>query len=370
MKSPPHARRAGAGPTNRRRRALPLALVVACAMGLAGCKTRLLEWGEEDPFGPPGPSDLAAPTVPDLRPPPDLKLRRDNCGVEVIQTTQIIRADLLIVLDRSRSMRQGTSGQNNPPVGQSKWELVRAAIKQVVSKTTTVDWGLMLFGSDTICNTASVPQVPVGPGTAPVIAQVLDATTPDATTPTTRALNNALTWFVQQNNGHPHFMLLATDGQPSCAGGTGSGNDSVASIQAVADAASVGIKTFVVGIGSNTGAEQTLQSMAVAGQVPNMSAGQPAWYAVTSTQDLVKILEQAAIRITPCSYPIAGTPPDPNLVTITGQSGPIPRDRTHMNGWDFSDDGKSVVFFGDACVELQSGVTTSVQATFGCPGDE
>ena len=44
----------------------------------------------------------------------DLAIPRDNCGVYTITTTNIVRADLLLVQDKSGSMAQGINGQRNP----------------------------------------------------------------------------------------------------------------------------------------------------------------------------------------------------------------------------------------------------------------
>src|SRR5216117_1051599 len=125
------------------------------------------------------------------------------------------------------------------------------------------------------------------------------------------------------------------------------GDDSPAAIAAVEAAASAGVATFVVGIGANTGAEQTLSLMALGGTQPNTVPGQPAYFPVTSTQDLVDVLENAALRVTRCAYPLRGPPPDADLVTITGAAGLIPRDQAHRNGWDYGADGESVIFYGD-----------------------
>jgi hypothetical protein len=127
------------------------------------------------------------------------------------------------------------------------------------------------------------------------------------------------------------------------------------------------VPTFVVGIGATPDAKDTLAKMAQAGGVPNTTPGQPAYYPVSSSKDLVDILEKAAIRITPCSYPIAQDPPVRDRVTIQSATGVIPRDETHTDGWDYSLDGNEVVFYGPACAALKSGVT-SVQAIYGCPG--
>jgi hypothetical protein len=342
------------------RRAVAALLLLALP---AGCKTRL--WGLPDDGEPVPDGEFA---VDAAFAPLDLI---DNCGVVTIQTTEVVRADLLLVQDKSRSMTQGVNGERNPAPGQSKWELIRAALTQVVNGTSSVNWGLMLFGSDNRCDAPTVPDVPVGAGSAPAITNTLAATTPNASTPTRETLKNALAYFQGLGDGHPHYLLLATDGEPGCAGGgmgPGGGSDGPATEQAVANAAAAGIHTFVVGIGSNMGDDQVLAQMAVNGLEPDTSSGTPSFYPVSSTQDLVDVLEKAALRITTCSYPLASLPPNPDAVTIESAVGIIPRDPTHMDGWDYGSDGKSVDFFGPACAQLQSGVVMSVQAIFACPG--
>ena len=347
-----------------------------CVGALVGCKTRPWVLGDATTShgADAGPASLDASAPADansaLDAAPDLA-HRDNCGVTDIQTTEVIRADLLLVQDKSGSMRDGINGQRNPPAGQSKWELMRAALVQVVTGTSSVDWGLMMFGTNLQCGAPAQPDVAVGPGNASTITKILESTSPNANTPTTATLVNALAYFAALHDGHPHYLLLATDGQPTCGAGgmRGGGADDLAAEAAVASAASAGVNTFVVGIGTATGADQTLATMALNGLEPNTTPGQPAYFPVTSTQDLVDVLEKAALKITTCSYPLGAVPPDPDLVTITGASGVIPRDTSHTDGWDFSSDGARVNFFGAACSALQSGVVQSVRAVFGCPGD-
>src|SRR5262249_15016928 len=143
---------------------------------------------------------------------PDLTVARDNCGHYTIETTHVVRADLLLLQDKSRSMTQGVRGERNPGPGQSKWELVRSAIEQVVERTSSVDWGLMLFGQNGGCGAPVIPDVPVGPGNSDRVRAALENSSPDSSTPTTATLRNALTWFGQLEDHQPHYLLLATDG--------------------------------------------------------------------------------------------------------------------------------------------------------------
>jgi von Willebrand factor type A domain len=328
----------------------PLLAATACLL-LAGCKTRLP--GYDADFGVP--SDMAFL---------DLTIPKDNCGVVRLTTTDLVHADLLILQDRSRSMASSIGGLFGP----SKWSVTRGAVEQVVSNTRSVDWGLMMFGDDGACGAPINPDVPVGPNTADAIKRALDAASPNSGTPTTGTVKNGLAWFQRLSDGHPHYMLLATDGEPRCGGGgLGGGDDSAAAEQALGDAAAAGVKTFVVGIGTSGGADHTLELMAQRGGVPNTAAGEPAYFPARNADELTSVLEKAALRITTCSYPLSPPPPDPDRVLVQGSQGEIPRDQTHGNGWDYSDGVSRIDFYGEACARLQDGTVTDVEVIYLCP---
>jgi hypothetical protein len=196
------------------------------------------------------------------------------------------------------------------------------------------------------------------------IKSALDGASPDSLTPTTGAINNAVAYFKTLNDGNAHYLLLATDGEPNC--GSGSGDDSAAAEQAVTDAASAGIHTFVVGIGGNTGADQTLTQMATNGKEPNTAAGQKPYYSVSTSADLTAVLNKIAGKIVSCSYALQMPPSNPDLVSIDGNGMNIPRDAGHANGWDFGPNNMSIIFYGTACDALQKGVITSVMAVYNC----
>jgi hypothetical protein len=223
-----------------------------------------------------------------------------------------------------------------------------------------------MFSSDGQCGVPAQPDVLVSPGNASAIKQALDGASPQGLTPTAAAIDRAVAWLSQvvDANGHAHYLLVATDGEPNCKGGGGAESDSPAAIAAVEHAAQAGIHTFVVGIGSNTGADQTLTEMAKAGKEP-APGGKP-YYSVSTTQELVKVLQGIAGQLVSCIFPLQMVPPNPDLVRIQSNGHDVMRDPTHMNGWDFGPGDKSIVFYGPACDYLQ-GFSTSVNATFGCP---
>jgi hypothetical protein len=296
-----------------------------------------------------------------------------NCGVQNFMLIQGSTPDLLIIQDKSGSMSDDAndmplSGTKNAA---SKWMQMVNALEQVVQSGMSIHWGLMMFSNDDSCGAPTTPDVVPAAGTGAAIKTALDAASPGGLTPTTAGINNAVAWYQSgvgpDPTGTPHYLLVATDGEPNCAGGQFGGADDAAAIKAVQDAANLGYHTFVVGIGGNTGADATLTSMAQSGLEPNTTPGQKPYYSVSSTQDLVNVLNKIAGQLVSCSYSLMMPPPDPSLVTINGNGNAIPRDPNHMNGWDFGPGNMSINFFGAACTQLQQGVITTVDAVFGCP---
>jgi hypothetical protein len=271
--------------------------------------------------------------------------------------------DLMIVQDRSGSMDMDANGGSTTP---SKWTSVTQAITQVVGMVNTVDWGLMFFGPAGgfgSCTISSTPAVACGANTSSQITTAINGTTPGGGTPTPEAINAAVQYFQGNTDGNSHFILLATDGLPQC----DTNDDSQAAIAAVTAAVTAGIKVVVVGIGNDPMGDATLTSMANAGGMPDTTGSTP-YYQVNTTTDLVTALGKIAGQIVSCSYALQMAPANPNYVEIDDNNGnKIPRDTTHMNGWDYGPNDLSIIFYGMACDNLQKGVTTSIQAIFGCP---
>ncbi len=288
----------------------------------------------------------------------------NNCGVQNFMLAKGGTPDLLIVQDRSGSMSMDANGGNTTP---SKWTSITMGIEQVVSTVNTVDWGLMFFGDPNgggfSCSISSTPQVPCAANNMMAVNSAISATSPNGGTPTPEAINAAVQYFMGNNDGHTHFILLATDGLPQC----DTPDDSAAAEQAVTAAATAGIKTIVVGIGNDPQGDMTLTTMAMNGGLPNTTAGQKAYYEVSNQTDLVNVLNKVAGQIVSCSYALQQVPSNPDLVEIDGNGVKIPRDPTHMNGWDYGPGDMSINFYGAACDALQKGITTSISAIYGCP---
>jgi len=284
-----------------------------------------------------------------------------NCGTADFGL-QRVPADVVIVLDRSGSM------QDPPPSGgAAKWDQVTAAINQALgSLQNAIRWGLKFFPSDDQCGVNPGVDVQVSDASYMQIPGAIGGQYPGGGTPTTDAVHLAGQYLAGIQGPNPKYLLLATDGQPTCAGGVGFGGDDQAAIQAVGDVAGMGIHTFVVGIATDPMADATLNQMAQNGREPR-PGGPPSYYPVGNQQDLTNALMAIAGRVGSCVFPLQMAPPDPNMVRVTANGMIVPRDSAHMNGWDYGPNNLSIIFYGSWCNQLQSGMIQNVHAIFGCP---
>ena len=214
--------------------------------------------------------------------------------------------DVLILLDRSGSMNElidGTSCTPSDCGSNSKWSLVKAALQGALPMyDSTVRWGLKLFASgnsSSSCAVAEGAEIAPGLSNAANIAARLDMVAPGSNTPTTAAERAGANYLLGVADGAPKYVLLITDGIPTCgmlacvpdaAGHVVNQCDDAYAIAAVKAAYDGGIPTMVVGIGTALGTGvDTLEGMAMAGGLPRSSS--PAFYPVQTTADLVVAIQ-------------------------------------------------------------------------------
>jgi hypothetical protein len=277
-------------------------------------------------------------------------------------------ADLMLVLDRSGSMKDSLKGS-----AVSKWLDTTAAL-EVTIKTTdaTVNWGLKSFPTGIVeCSVADGIDVNIAPANYSKVSPAIMMEMPEGKgTPTRMAIGKTLAHMKTLTTPNPKYLVLATDGQPNCADDMSSKKDDApGAIAAIDAAAKSGFHTFVVGIATaGSTANTTLNSMAEKGLEPR--AGETKYYAVASKQDLVDALAKITGLVGSCLFPLDNAPPSPNDVAVKIDGKLIPRDTKQMNGWDYGADTKSVRLYGAACDTLKATATdqTKVDITFGCPG--
>jgi len=317
-----------------------------------------------------------------------------NC-IEANPQTKVIPPTVLLLLDRSGSMLQditgmmctggaggsagGTGGRGGrPPAGgglgdcgaSSKWTQMTTALKEILPVTEgTVQWGIKYFaeGDSNSCTVNDGAAVKPSLMNATAIAMSIDGTRPASATPTTAAMKSATSYLLGLNDESPKFILLATDGLPTCgSGGGGGGADDDNAIAAVKDAKAMGIPTFVIGIGTGTGGgDQTLTTMANEGGFPR--SGTPAYYEVNSGSDLKDAFSKISGMVGVCYFSVNPVPKKvEDIMAVKGDGNPIPQDGT--DGWTFvtMPNSAGIQLNGKACEDYKSGSIKSVVVDLPC----
>ncbi len=298
--------------------------------------------------------------------------------------------DILIVQDKSGSMTEQASGcccgsgsnscslnvnctGNSSCGANSKWAQVSAAIDTVVMTTqTSVNWGLIFFGSDNMCGVSTKPNVAIAPNDYAAISQAYANNTPGSYTPTRAAVDAAAAYMKTVTDTNPKYLLLATDGLPNCIPGDNNvgDDDSAGATTAVMNAATAGFKTFVVGIG-NTNGVATLNQLAMAGGEAQVGAADGnSFYEVNSTADLVTALNKIVGLVASCTIPLTGVNGTLAKVAVSakdasGNTIQIMQDPT--NGWSYTDASMTTIILnGTACTDLQNGSYSDFQFIYTC----
>jgi von Willebrand factor type A domain-containing protein len=283
-----------------------------------------------------------------------------NCGERDFML-QHLPPDLMIVLDKSGSMADPPSTGGN-----SKWSQVTSAlVSSIQMSQSQIRWGLMFFPFDNACATASGPNVTCGDNNALTIQLAIGFQQPGGSTPTADAVRHAATHLAGLSDPNPRYIVLATDGEPNCAGGDPNTADNAGAEAAVSQAAAMGIHTFVIGISADAAADAVLSQMAMNGGEARAAA--PYYYSVNSQADFVAAINAITGQVVSCTFAVPTPPPDPSLVRVQANGMDVPRDPTHTNGWDFGPMNQSITFYGMWCDRLRSGSITTIHAIYGCP---
>jgi hypothetical protein len=288
-------------------------------------------------------------------------------------------ADLFLLLDRSASMQEDNAGDKVLPAGvPSKWAQVVPAVTMAVAQTDKdVSWGLKTFpeGTDSECSATTLTtqiDVQIAAMNATAVNAAVNATMPLGNgTPTASAVNIAFNYLKNLNDGANKYILLATDGSPSCTAAmvhdtTQAHPDAVAAVTA---AAAGGVKTFVVGVATTSKTDaMTLNDMAVAGGEaqanPNPLATK--FYLSESQADLVNAIKAIAGQISTCTFPLSSPPPVPEHIAVKVSGVKAPQDTMHLNGWDYTDGTFTAVqVYGSWCDMIKSSANM-VTIIFGC----
>jgi hypothetical protein len=299
----------------------------------------------------------------------------ENCG---LQNFNLVRepADVLLVLDRSASMEDAPDGATDAT---SKWNLVVPALVEVVTATGGgVAWGMKTYpegeGSECIAGsvTDKIDVAVAGNNAAAVNAAIMGTTPKGNGTPTGDAVKQAVTYMKTLTSTHPKFLLLATDGEPSCAGTTkGSEQARPYAVQAVTDALAAGFPTYVVGVATTKkSATEALNNMATAGGKPRADANPLAtrYYLANTKQELVDSLTAITGEVNQsCVFTLNPPPPSPEFIAVKVTGTSVAQDTSKVNGWDYTAaDFSRLEVFGKACDDIKNASAGKVEIIYGC----
>ncbi len=333
----------------------------------------------------------------------------DSACANVKYDGKKIPASLLIILDRSGSMKDG-----------GKWSGAVAALKSALAAADDeLPVGILYYPQGLFDTSKSVgciftptapgcpealkdsgctdikktPYVDVGPlkDTRAKLSSSMDATSPTGdNTPTRWALKNGWAIMGTIPAKGDRYVLLVTDGEPTvhqpAFGGLPEMSIECGSTaimeKETGDAfkATPVVKTFVIGAPGSEKAGKFLSQLAINGgtrRTPTCTtAAGDCHYQIGSgsfSGDLAKALGEITGKIATCIFELpTGADVDPTKVNVVlekaGVGSDVLRDESHADGWDYTDGTKTKVeIYGPKCDELKASAgKMSVKILLGC----
>jgi len=290
-----------------------------------------------------------------------------GCGAQEAKV-EAIPPNLLIVLDRSCSMTSLVSGK-------SKWQIAVEAINKMTTDfNAKIRFGITLFPDlDTNnCGQGAIP-IPVAPGTEPQIQDLLTKSlntnnkyypNGPCVTNIDTAMKQATTEPAFDDTDRASYALLITDGKQA---GCNAANGDADTLMFITDLyQSRNVPTFVLGFGAGIDGAQ-MDIFADAGGVP-ASMASPKYYKAEDQMSLDAALNAIATKTLSCTLALQSQPPKSDEIYVFFDNNPtqVPKDATHMDGWDYDPANNTVTFYGPACDKLKSGTVMDLDVVFGC----
>lgn len=281
--------------------------------------------------------------------------------------------EIMVVLDRSGSMRRNAEGEKSPP---DKWGQTTRALDSVLADTQAgVYWGLKMYPSwkqqgDSACAMQGLRIAPELNQHGGIMSEVNDnpPTLDRGATPTAKAVEEATAFLAARTSENPKFLLLATDGIPNCGNDNDRESDVPGAIAAVNAARQAGFGVFVVGIAASgirvdgVDAFKVLNDLAEAGGRPR--EGGTKFYSANNEAELKAALGSIASQAADCTFTLTSTPSSPGDVAVELD------DKRLGQGtdWEYGAGNRSVVVKGGWCDKLKKGDVKKALIKFGCPG--
>jgi predicted small lipoprotein YifL len=351
-----------------------LALTVVGALAGCGAKTGLeIEYVD---------APMDAPHIDAGRDagPPDAPLCRPGSF-----SIEPARADMMLVIDRSGSMRLGFDGQEDLPAELWRWSFLRNAVAaSLPTLGDRVRIGAKLYPdpippdvmevtAEVACRSSDGVDVRPAVRSTPSILAAMDAFGPIGGTPTVEALIDAREALADSTEGR-RFIVIATDGGPNCnplvmadpvtctctsareaclrpdEGIYSCVDDPRMTNELDTTNTRFGIPVFIIGIPDDSRRDLTdyLDRMAVAGGRPRSVPGERQFYSARSDRELRDAFEQITGSISRCAFVSPSVPTDETQFFVAVDGERLARDRS--NGWTWTDrDRGEIELHGPAC---------------------
>jgi hypothetical protein len=276
----------------------------------------------------------------------------NGCQSIVVDNSRVT-PNMLLVLDRSSSMKTGQVDRWDPSVN---------GIKKITQALQDeIDFGLMPFpggGPAGVRCAAGDIQVPIATHNADAIAAKLATLQLNASTPTAvtiEAAHKALAPLAApQIDGvtHPTYVILVTDGAPNCNNGRVSNEEDpvavAATVSAIEAMAKDGIQTYVLAFGAENDPtlKNALDMMAVAG-----GTGDTQYHPLEDEASVEDTLRTIAGGVVSCSARLDKPVDDPSFVLVSLDGKPL--NYNAPDGWSLGSDKRTLSVKGSACNTLK-----------------
>ena len=273
--------------------------------------------------------------------------------------------DMMIVLDRSSSMEQG-----------GRWRPSVSAVRGLTLKLeSSVRFGLTvfpgtagLFASSRLCTPGDIA-VPIATRNAAAIARALNGTRPSGGTPTAQTLRKLLDSYAPADaaldaEAHAKYVLLVTDGAPTCPDGKGTEttpSDIEATHTAIDALRDQHVRTYVIGYDTTGPGNEMLESV-LDGFATRGGTGDHKHRPVEDEASLLNEFQKIASAITSCNFSLDRAPASADyvLVELDGEQ----LNLGDSDGWRLVGD-RTIQLLGAACERFRDGVH-SVSAEIHC----
>jgi hypothetical protein len=286
-----------------------------------------------------------------------------GCG-EVSVTLESVTPTIMLLVDQSGSMTTDFSGQE-------RWDAVYETLMDpmdgvLANLAEEVRFGLTLYSSmdgDEGPECPMLTAIPPALDNYQAIDDVYAQETPIDETPTGESLDIVAVDLAAFDAEGPKAIVLATDGEPDTCAEPNPQNGQPEALAAAQNAFDLGIKTFIIAVGTEVGAPH-LQEMANVGVGKPPDAMDPApYYEALDAGELVDAFNEIIGTFISCELTIDG------MVDVDQAcEGKVEIDGVELEcgvDWEVPDE-ETLLILGEACDMLRDGQDHTVDARWPC----